>query len=321
MRSAISGPPRESMICSPSIDPSSAAGTRAKPVISIKSPPLTATAAERIQTGAVGPFLGSTRFPEAEAQSVARLPGVESAIPVVYGNTIMQDRRSPENLNVYGVPEQAMPRIAAGRPPSNPGEAVVSNTLGRSIGDDVEVGPQRLKIVVPATLLIIFALLYATFRRWDEAALIMATLPFALTGGVWLLYLLGYNQSVATGVGFIALAGVAAEFGVVMLIYLKHALAEHPPEDVEAAVREGALLRVRPKAMTVAVILAGLFPILIGTGTGSEVMSRIAAPMVGGMISAPLLSMFVVPAVYLLMRRRRGKNSAERTSTDKATSV
>jgi copper/silver efflux system protein len=167
----------------------------------------------------------------------------------------------------------------------------------------LERATQRLKIVVPATLLIIFALLYATFRRWDEAALIMATLPFALTGGVWLLYLLGYNQSVATGVGFIALAGVAAEFGVVMLIYLKHALAEHRPEDVEAAVREGALLRVRPKAMTVAVILAGLFPILIGTGTGSEVMSRIAAPMIGGMLTAPLLSMLIIPAAYLLMRR------------------
>ena len=167
----------------------------------------------------------------------------------------------------------------------------------------LERATQRLKIVVPATLLIIFALLYATFRRWDEAALIMATLPFALTGGVWLLYLLGYNQSVATGVGFIALAGVSAEFGVVMLIYLKHALAEHRPEDVEIAVREGALLRVRPKAMTVAVILAGLFPILIGTGTGSEVMSRIAAPMVGGMLTAPLLSMLIIPAAYLLMRR------------------
>ncbi|MFM9976965.1 MAG: efflux RND transporter permease subunit, partial [Sphingomonadaceae bacterium] len=168
----------------------------------------------------------------------------------------------------------------------------------------LERATQRLKIVVPATLFIIFALLYATFRRWDEAALIMATLPFALTGGVWLLYLLGYNQSVATGVGFIALAGVAAEFGVVMLIYLKHALAEHRPEEVEAAVREGALLRVRPKAMTVAVILAGLFPILVGTGTGSEVMSRIAAPMIGGMLTAPLLSMLIIPAAYLLMRRR-----------------
>ena len=167
----------------------------------------------------------------------------------------------------------------------------------------LERATQRLKIVVPATLLIIFALLYATFRRWDEAALIMATLPFALTGGVWLLYLLGFNQSVATGVGFIALAGVSAEFGVVMLIYLRSALAENG--DVEAAVRAGALLRVRPKAMTVAVILAGLFPILIGTGTGSEVMSRIAAPMVGGMLTAPLLSMLVIPAAYLLMRRRK----------------
>jgi len=165
----------------------------------------------------------------------------------------------------------------------------------------LERATQRLKIVVPATLLIIFALLYATFRRWDEAALIMATLPFALTGGVWLLYLLGFNQSVATGVGFIALAGVSAEFGVVMLIYLKSALAEN--DDVETAVRAGALLRVRPKAMTVAVILAGLLPILIGTGAGSEVMSRIAAPMIGGMLTAPLLSMLIIPAAYLLMRR------------------
>ena len=167
---------------------------------------------------------------------------------------------------------------------------------------------ERLKIVVPVTLLIIFALLYATFRRFDEATLVMFTLPFALTGGVWLLYLLGYNQSVATGVGFIALAGVSAEFGVVMLIYLKHALAERGPapsaDAVAQAVREGALLRVRPKAMTVAVILAGLLPILLGTGTGSEVMSRIAAPMIGGMLTAPLLSMFVVPAAFLLLRRR-----------------
>ena len=178
---------------------------------------------------------------------------------------------------------------------------------------------ERMKIVVPATLLIIFLLLYATFRRFDEAALIMGTLPFALTGGLWLLYLLGYNQSVATAVGFIALAGVSAEFGVVMLIYLKHALAEQGPAPdalaVEAAVRQGALLRVRPKAMTVAVILAGLFPILIGTGTGSEVMSRIAAPMIGGMITAPLLSMLVIPAAYLLMRRRsmRGGSQAGRS--------
>ena len=167
---------------------------------------------------------------------------------------------------------------------------------------------ERLKLVVPATLLIIFVLLYVTFGRFDEALLIMATLPFALTGGFWALYALGYHQSVATGVGFIALAGVSAEFGVVMLIYLKQALAAHGPSpsanDLEAAVREGALLRVRPKAMTVAVILAGLAPILLGHGAGSEVMSRIAAPMIGGMLTAPLLSMLVIPAGYLLIRRR-----------------
>jgi copper/silver efflux system protein len=170
----------------------------------------------------------------------------------------------------------------------------------------------RLKVVVPATLLIIFVLLYLTFSRFEEAALIMATLPFALTGGVWFLYLLGYNLSIATGVGFIALAGVAAEFGVVMLIYLKHAVADRCPDggpptltELLDAIREGAVLRVRPKAMTVAVILAGLVPIVWGTGTGSEVMSRIAAPMLGGMVTAPLLSLFVIPAAYLLMRRPR----------------
>jgi Cu(I)/Ag(I) efflux system membrane protein CusA/SilA len=174
---------------------------------------------------------------------------------------------------------------------------------------------ERLKLVVPATLLIIFLLLYLTFGRLDEAVLIMATLPFALTGGIWALYALGFHQSVATGVGFIALAGVSAEFGVVMLIYLKSALAEKGPApteaQVEAAVREGALLRVRPTAMTVAVILAGLLPILFGHGAGSEVMSRIAAPMIGGMVTAPLLSMLVVPAAYLLLRRRRPSPSPQ----------
>ena len=168
----------------------------------------------------------------------------------------------------------------------------------------------RLKLVVPATLLIIFILLYLTFARFDEALLIMATLPFALTGGAWFLYLLGFNLSVATGVGFIALAGVSAEFGVIMLLYLKNAWAEredlgdNTERGLVAAIREGAVLRVRPKAMTVAVIIAGLLPILWGSGTGSEVMSRIAAPMVGGMVTAPLLSLFVIPAAYRLMRRR-----------------
>lgn len=176
----------------------------------------------------------------------------------------------------------------------------------------------RLMLVVPATLAIIFFLLYLTFGRLDEAALVMGTLPFALVGGIWTLWLLGYAQSVATGVGFIALAGVSAEFGVVMLIYLKHALAERglspSREQVIEAIREGALLRVRPKAMTVAVIIAGLLPVLIGHGAGSEVMSRIAAPMIGGMLTAPLLSMFILPAAYLLLRRR-ASTTAERSAS------
>jgi Cu(I)/Ag(I) efflux system membrane protein CusA/SilA len=180
----------------------------------------------------------------------------------------------------------------------------------------LERATQRLKVVVPATLAIILVLLYLTFRRMDEAVMILATLPFALAGGVWLLWILDHNVSVASGVGFIALAGVAAEFGVVMLIYLKHAWEDrlargaNSEEDLLDAIREGAVLRVRPKAMTVAVIIAGLIPIMWGSGTGSETMQRIAAPMVGGMITAPLLSMFVIPAAYLLLRRRelRGKD-------------
>ncbi len=204
--------------------------------------------------------------------------------------------------------------------------ASVVGDLQKTVARDVKLSPgvsiayagqfeylqraaRRLQLVVPATLLTIFVLLYVTFGRFDEAALIMGTLPFALTGGIWALYWLGFHQSVATGVGFIALAGVSAEFGVVMLIYLKQALNARGPDpsgaEVEAAVREGALMRVRPKAMTVAVILAGLLPILFGHGAGSEVMSRIAAPMIGGMLTAPLLSMLVVPAAYLLLRRRR----------------
>jgi len=180
----------------------------------------------------------------------------------------------------------------------------------------LERANERLKLVVPATLLIIFFLLYLTFGRLDEAVLIMLTLPFALTGGVWFLYLMDYNLSVATGVGFIALAGVAAEFGVIMLLYLKNAWADQQRDGLNGeaalceAIREGAVQRVRPKAMTVAVIVAGLLPILLGAGTGSEVMSRIAAPMVGGMLSAPLLSLFVIPAAYRLMRRPRSGTQA-----------
>ena len=174
----------------------------------------------------------------------------------------------------------------------------------------LERASAKLKIVVPFTLLIIFVLLYLTFKRFDEALLILATLPFSLVGGFWLMYALGYAMSVASAVGFIALSGVAAEFGVIMLLYLKHAWEKQLAHDTATlpalleAIREGAVLRVRPKAMTVAVILAGLFPIMWSSGTGSEVMQRIAAPMVGGMITAPLLSMFVIPAAYLLLRRR-----------------
>jgi Cu(I)/Ag(I) efflux system membrane protein CusA/SilA len=175
----------------------------------------------------------------------------------------------------------------------------------------LERAAKKLQLVVPFTLVIIFILLYLTFRSFASAALIMGTLPFALVGGFWLLFLLGYNLSIASAIGFIALAGVAAEFGVIMLIYLDHAIAKrrtagqfHTVTDLIEAIEEGAVLRVRPKAMTVAVIIAGLLPIMFGGGTGSEVMRRIAAPMVGGMITAPMLSMLVLPAAYLLIHRR-----------------
>jgi len=179
---------------------------------------------------------------------------------------------------------------------------------------------QRLQLVVPATLAIIFFLIYLVFRRFAEAALIMLSLPLALVGGLWLIWLLGHAVSVATLIGFIALAGLAAEFGIIMLLYLRQAwqrrLDADPdagPEALDDAIREGAVQRVRPKAMTVAVILAGLMPILLGSGAGSEVMQRIAAPMVGGMITAPLLSMLVIPAVYRMIERRRLRRRAGAT--------
>jgi Cu(I)/Ag(I) efflux system membrane protein CusA/SilA len=174
----------------------------------------------------------------------------------------------------------------------------------------LERAAAKLKIVVPATLVIIFVLLYLTFRRVGDALLIMVTLPFALIGGFWLMFLLGYNMSVAAAVGFIALGGVAAEIGVVMLVYLNQAVREresrlNSDHDLLAAIVDGAALRVRPVAMTVAVVIAGLLPIMWGAGTGSEIMRRIAAPMVGGMITAPVLSMLVIPTVFLLVHRRK----------------
>lgn len=180
----------------------------------------------------------------------------------------------------------------------------------------MERAKDRLTLMVPMTILIIFVLLYLAFRRFAESLLILGSLPFALTGGIWLLYLLGDRLSVAVGTGFIALAGLAAEFGVVMIVYLRHAvqndksLADPKTFTVEAldrAIEHGAALRVRPKTMTVVVVLAGLIPILVGTGAGSEVMSRIAAPMVGGMVTAPLLSLFVIPAAWKLIMLRRRK--------------
>ncbi|WP_369309906.1 efflux RND transporter permease subunit [Providencia rettgeri] len=182
--------------------------------------------------------------------------------------------------------------------------------------ESLERANQKLMLMVPATIMIIFVLLYLAFRRFSEALLILLSLPFALVGAIWLLYWMDFNLSVATGTGFVALAGVAAEFGVVMLIYLRHAIEDREKQqgintlsnqDLDSALYEGAVLRVRPKAMTVAVILAGLLPILLSTGVGSEVMSRIAAPMIGGMITAPLLSLFIIPAAYKLICQMRSK--------------
>jgi Cu(I)/Ag(I) efflux system membrane protein CusA/SilA len=179
----------------------------------------------------------------------------------------------------------------------------------------LERAKARLQLVVPVTLVIIFVLLYLNFGRITETLIVMLSVPFALIGGVWLMWWLGFNLSVAVAVGFIALAGVAAETGVVMLIYLDHAFVEVKAEreaegrpvtraDVHAAIMEGAVERVRPKMMTVSAIMAGLLPILWSTGTGSEVMQRIAVPMIGGMVSSTILTLIVIPALYALVKGR-----------------
>ena len=175
----------------------------------------------------------------------------------------------------------------------------------------MERAGRRLRLVVPVTLAVIFLLLYANFRSVAESALVMLSLPFALVGGVWLMWALDYNQSVATAVGFVALAGVAAETGVVMLLYLDHAYRDRRDAgllasraDVDAAVERGAVERVRPKMMTVVAIMAGLVPILWSHGTGADVMKRIAAPMVGGMVSSTVLTLVVIPAIYSLWKER-----------------
>jgi Cu(I)/Ag(I) efflux system membrane protein CusA/SilA len=188
----------------------------------------------------------------------------------------------------------------------------------------MERAKAKLAVVVPVTLVIILLLLFLNFRRLIPVLMIMGTLPLALVGGVWLLDLLGYNLSVAVGVGFIALAGVAVEIGVLMIVYLEQALGRHQSRadeagrsldraDLDQAVIEGALLRVRPIMMTVIATIAGLLPIMFGDGTGSEVMRRIAAPMVGGMTSATILTLLVIPAAFLLWKRMTlGQESAAR---------
>jgi copper/silver efflux system protein len=182
---------------------------------------------------------------------------------------------------------------------------------------------QKLQYVVPATLLIIFLLLYFNFKSVGESLIVMLSLPFALVGGVLFMWLLGYNWSVATVIGFIALAGVAAETGVVMLIYLDIAWKEKlragrraTPRDLYEAIMHGAVERVRPKMMTVTAIIGGLLPILWGHGTGASVMKRIAAPMVGGMVSSTFLTLLVIPAIYSLWRGWQLRNGANSPAPD-----
>jgi len=180
----------------------------------------------------------------------------------------------------------------------------------------MERAKEKLKLVVPLTLVIIFLLLYLNFRRVSDTLIVMLSVPFSLVGGLWLMYWLGYNASVAVAVGFIALAGVAAETGVVMIIYLNSAWeairakrdaqgARPTLADLREAIMEGAVERVRPKMMTVVAIMAGLLPIMWGTGTGSEVMRRIAAPMVGGMVSSTVLTLIVIPVLFALVKGYR----------------
>jgi len=177
---------------------------------------------------------------------------------------------------------------------------------------------KRLQIVVPITILIIFILLYLNFKNLTESFIVLFSLPFSVVGGIWFMYILGYNLSIAVGVGFIALAGLAAETGVVMLVYLDNVFKEwkmeghiHSLKDLYQIVIEGAVERVRPKMMTVLTTMLGLFPILIGTGTGSQVMKRIAVPMVGGMVTSTILTLVVIPVVFYLWKTREVKQIAE----------
>jgi len=176
----------------------------------------------------------------------------------------------------------------------------------------MQAAAKQLNMIVPLTILVIFMLLYFLFKNFTQSLIVMLSLPFSLVGGVWLFYIFGFNTSVAVWVGFIALAGLAAETGVVMLVYLNEAVARYKREaklnsedDLIAAIKEGAVERVRPKLMTVGTTMLALLPALLGTGTGSEVMQRIAAPMVGGLISSTFLTLIIIPLLYLLLMRKQ----------------
>jgi Cu(I)/Ag(I) efflux system membrane protein CusA/SilA len=248
-----------------------------------------------------GAVVSLSQVADIQVRSGPSMVKSENAQPTVWVYVDVRGR------DVVGYVREAQRRVALGVP-LPPGYSI--SWSGQF--EYAERAAQRLAWVVPATIGIIFLLLFAAFRRLRQPAIILLSLPFALVGGVWLIFLLGHAVSVASAVGFLALAGLAAEFGVVMLVYLDNAIDGRIKErrfateaDLDEALMEGAVLRVRPKAMTVAVILAGLFPLLIGHGAGSEVMQRLAAPMVGGMITAPLLSLFVLPAIYKLLGPKR----------------
>ncbi|NUR33908.1 MAG: efflux RND transporter permease subunit [Gemmatimonadaceae bacterium] len=257
------------------------------------------------------------------APSGAQVPlGSLARISVVRGATLIKSENALLNNVVY---VDVRGRDVGGY--VKEGRALLARELKLPAGyrlewsgqfEAMERAGKRLRVVVPFTLAVIFLLLYANFRSFGESAMVMLSLPFALVGGVWLMWLLGYNMSVATSIGFIALAGVAAETGIVMLLYLDHALGDRRSAgtlrsraDVDAAVEYGAVERVRPKMMTVTAIMAGLVPILWSQGSGADVMKRIAAPMVGGMISSTILTLVVIPAVYSLWKERSMRSQVQ----------
>jgi Cu(I)/Ag(I) efflux system membrane protein CusA/SilA len=253
------------------------------------------------------PMPGGGAVPLGEVASVAPSRGpssirTENGQLAVYIYVDVRDR----DIGSYVADAQAAVKASITFPPG-------AYVMWSGSYEYLERATARLKIVVPVTLTIIFLLLYLNFRSLTETLIVMLSLPFALVGGLWLMWWLGFNLSVAVIVGFIALAGVAAETGVVMLIYLNQALDEIRArreaegraltrQDLYDAIMEGAVERVRPKMMTVVAIMAGLLPIMWSTGTGSEIMQRIAVPMIGGMISSTLLTLIVIPAIYALVK-------------------